>query len=124
MPALLQRAGEFYGRFFTPQGRVFVPRTGRHPGHAPSSGFAYVTPKPTTLAERLGGNADPGFVSLLERLLHLDHRQRPSGQEALEHPWLQPLEAESAGGVWPELRDHPKVSGSLARPPLSPHTAA
>ena len=45
-------------------------------------------PKPTTLAQRLRGCPDAGFVAFVGHLLTVDAEQRPTAVQALQHPWL------------------------------------
>ena len=127
MPEHLMRTGRLVGRYFTPEGRIFVGQV----GISGEPFYTYVVPRPVpSLAARLGCR-DAQFVELLERLLCLDHRERPSGREALLHPWLAqgggepPVSPTSGGGgVWPELQNHVKATpdpkssrGGRHRPP-------
>ena len=81
MPAALARDGKLYSRYFTPQGRIFQQQRGsRAPpgrGGRAGGGWLYVTPQPSTLEARLGGAAEPGFVSLLEGLLQVSFSAAP-----------------------------------------------
>jgi serine/threonine protein kinase len=39
-------------------------------------------------------NASPDCINFIRHLLTLDHKKRPTAEEALHHPWLQDLREE------------------------------
>jgi dual specificity tyrosine-phosphorylation-regulated kinase 2/3/4 len=50
--------------------------------------LSVLQPLQSSLAGYLGHSGSPGFVSFLEGLLQLDPAERPTAEEALQHPWV------------------------------------
>jgi len=81
IPKHMLRTGRYAHRFFTKSG---------HPYERSSATGQYqiLQPKVTSLAARVPAS-DKGFAEFLRYLLSVDPHQRPSAEEALQHPWLK-----------------------------------
>mmetsp|Transcript_7197 Transcript_7197/g.26455 ORF Transcript_7197/g.26455 Transcript_7197/m.26455 type:complete len:654 (+) Transcript_7197:235-2196(+) len=84
VPEGMKEAGTCAHKFYTRGGKLFERDEG-------SELYYYLDPLESSLEEQLPG-ADGHFVAFLRSLLQVDPHERPTAEQALQHPWLTEVE--------------------------------
>lgn len=86
IPYHLMTRGRYVPQYFTQDGQLYQEIEG-DPSPDLGRRLHLLVPKRTSLRQRMRTDCDE-FVDLLTRLLKLDPAERPTAEQALEHPFL------------------------------------